>query len=152
GVRLLRARNISVLLKCVLMRKNVAELAAMRALAASLDADLYVDAEVTPKNNGSCGPVSLALDVDELRSLANDLWPGKCAQAGHSDRDAGLADAPGGAGRRTCHIGPTGDVSPCTQWTQPIGNLRSQSFREIWRGDPTLHRLRGTTTGHLSGC
>jgi len=150
GVRLLRARNVPVQLKCVLMRRNQAEHAAVRALADELGADLYVDAEVTPKNDGSREPVALGLSVDELRAVAADLWP--CAQARHFDREARLADAPCAAGRRTCHIGPTGDVSPCTQWTQSVGNLRTQSFSEIWRGNATLARLRRTTTGDLTGC
>jgi len=80
------------------------------------------------------------------------LERGACAQAQSFDRQARLDRTPCAAGRRTCHIGPTGDLSPCTQWTTPIGNLRAHSFQKLWFGHPLLRHIRGLRTGDLGGC
>jgi len=48
-----------------------------------------------------------------------------------------------GAGLRTCIVRPDGWVTPCnSMWEYTCGNVREQSFREIWESAPGLKRLR----------
>ena len=156
GIRLLVARGIHVLLKSVVMKKNAAEYEAMKALAVTLGCDSYFDIEVTPKNDGDRTPTDLTADGEALAAVARDMFaPARadsCAQARHFDREAALADGPCAAGRRTCHIGPTGDLFPCTQWTVPVGNLRTTSLRELWRHSPALAEVRAKTIGSFDVC
>src|SRR5262249_8223293 len=143
-----------VVLKCVLMRRNAHEYDALGALAERLGAEIRFDVEVTPKNDGSRGPLELVMDEATFAQLVAkvSLERGACAQAQSFDRQARLDRTPCAAGRRTCHIGPTGDLSPCTQWTTPIGNLRAHSFQQLWFGHPLLRHIRGLRTGDLGGC
>ena len=46
------------------------------------------------------------------------------------------------AGTQYCRIAPEGDVTPCPYMTVVAGNLREQSFGEIWRDSPVLQDLR----------
>ncbi len=46
------------------------------------------------------------------------------------------------AGTRYCRITPNGDVTPCPYMTVAAGNLRQQSFAEIWQNSPVLAALR----------
>jgi MoaA/NifB/PqqE/SkfB family radical SAM enzyme len=46
-------------------------------------------------------------------------------------------------------ISPYGDVFPCGVHPLPAGNLREQSFREIWTGSPLLRELRTKTVDDL---
>src|SRR5262249_1062084 len=62
GVSRLRARQVAVVLKCVLMRRNAHEFASLRRLAREWGAEILFDVEVTPKNDGSYGPVALTMD------------------------------------------------------------------------------------------
>jgi radical SAM protein with 4Fe4S-binding SPASM domain len=62
-----------------------------------------------------------------------------------------LADFIGGcgAGRLYCSIEPTGIVQPCVFLPIPVGNIREQSFLDIWHKSPVLQQLRNRD--HLTG-
>ena len=46
------------------------------------------------------------------------------------------------AGTQYCRITPGGDVTPCPYMTVVAGNVREQSFAEIWTSSPVLTDLR----------
>ena len=46
------------------------------------------------------------------------------------------------AGTEYCRITPDGDVTPCPYMTVTAGNVRQQSFTEIWRDSPVFAALR----------
>jgi len=46
------------------------------------------------------------------------------------------------AGTQYCRITPGGDVTPCPYMELTTGNLREQSFTEIWRSSPVFLQLR----------
>jgi radical SAM protein with 4Fe4S-binding SPASM domain len=46
------------------------------------------------------------------------------------------------AGTQYCRITPQGDVTPCPYMTVVTGNVRNQSFGEVWRTSPVLQELR----------
>ena len=46
------------------------------------------------------------------------------------------------AGTQYCRITPQGDVTPCPYMTVVAGNVRDQSFGEIWRTSTVLQELR----------
>lgn len=55
---------------------------------------------------------------------------------------AGLESGGCMAGTQYCRITPNGDVTPCPYMTVVAGNVREQTFSEIWRGSPMLKSLR----------
>jgi len=52
------------------------------------------------------------------------------------------------AGKYYCRITPEGDITPCPYMPVSAGNLRRQSFDEIWNDAPVLNDLRDP---HLGG-
>ena len=46
------------------------------------------------------------------------------------------------AGIRYCRIYPTGDVTPCPYLPIKVGNIRENSFKEIWLNSDVLNDLR----------
>jgi putative heme d1 biosynthesis radical SAM protein NirJ2 len=54
------------------------------------------------------------------------------------------------AGTSYCIIGPKGDVQPCAYLNIPLGNVREQSFVDIWRNSPVFEELR--TLDYEGGC
>jgi radical SAM protein with 4Fe4S-binding SPASM domain len=52
------------------------------------------------------------------------------------------------AGKYYCRITPTGEVTPCPYMPVSAGNIRGQSFADIWYGARPLHDLR---EAHLGG-
>jgi radical SAM protein with 4Fe4S-binding SPASM domain len=49
------------------------------------------------------------------------------------------------AGTQYCRITPEGDVTPCPYMTVVAGNIRQQSFTDIWHTSPVLQQLRDTS-------
>ena len=64
--------------------------------------------------------------------------------AGFSDKVGLLAEYIGGcgAGRMYCAIQPNGIVTPCVFMPIPVGDLRSESFVDIWKNSEVMHSLR----------
>ena len=52
------------------------------------------------------------------------------------------------AGKHYCRITPEGDITPCPYMPVSAGNLRRNSFNEIWNTSPVLNDLRDP---HLGG-
>ncbi len=52
------------------------------------------------------------------------------------------------AGKHYCRITPEGDITPCPYMTVSVGNLRKESFDQIWNNSPVLNDLREP---HLGG-
>ena len=155
GVRRLRARGVRVVLKCVVMRRNAEEAAAIEAIAKELGCITQFDVMLTPKNNGSLAPHDLAPERDAVLPVVKrieELTHEGASHDGAFDRQARLDTTPCAAGRRTAHVGPTGDVTACLQWIEPVGNLRSQTFAEVWEKSDLLQRIRAKRVGDFPTC
>lgn len=55
------------------------------------------------------------------------------------------------AGKYYCRITPTGDVTPCPYMPVSAGNLRQQSFAEIWHNANPMRDLRDAQLGGKCG-
>ncbi len=159
GAKRLRARGVKVVLKCVAMDKNAEEIGAIEAIASELGCHFQLDITITPKNNGSLAPKLLAPSEDALLRAAHRIEelvsagspPMSCGTR-EARREEKLTESPCAAGRRTCHIGPKGDLYPCTQWVEPVGSLREASFTELWSQSAELARIRATRVGDFPVC
>lgn len=67
---------------------------------------------------------------------------------------AGLESGGCMAGTQYCRITPGGDVTPCPYMTVVAGNVRRQTFSEIWLDSPVLAALRdpGRLKGRCGAC
>ena len=82
----------------------------------------------------------------------------KCApqfkRIAHQEGLAGLESGGCMAGVDYCRITPGGKVTPCPYMDVVAGNVREQSFTEVWRGSEVLRRLRdpGELKGRCGAC
>ena len=157
AVRLLKQEGLRVIVACPLMRQNVGGYRAVLALAEELGVHCLLDASITPKIDGGLGPL-------EFRSPAADLLPvladpvlnprvkrSPTAMDSETPDDA-LRDIPCSAGHYSCYISPYGDVYPCVQMPLAAGNLRRQSFSEIWCGSEKMRQVRSLRESSVPGC
>lgn len=80
------------------------------------------------------------LTIDQVRAV-HDFYQGKpVTQIVRHTQDAGGGKCM--AGVKSLYIDPNGLIHPCTQWSQPIGDLKRHGFAEIWHD----HRLRDWRT------
>jgi len=156
GIRLLRARDIKVILANVLMQQNVADHDGVRALARELSAEYTVDPTVTPKMNGDRSTIQFGIGNNELvqlfsnSELTSDMKE-LCSKPSAID-DAVLDETPCSAGHTSCYVSPYGDVYPCVQFPLPTGNLRKQRFLDIWRHSSGMNEVRSIRLRDLTTC
>ncbi|MFH1533241.1 MAG: radical SAM protein [Pseudomonadota bacterium] len=56
------------------------------------------------------------------------------------------------AGRLSLYVGPDGNVRPCLEWPETLGNVRDERLADLWRDPPSLRPLRSLTWGTSTGC
>jgi radical SAM protein with 4Fe4S-binding SPASM domain len=149
GVVLLKCAGVQVGLKAPLLAGVAAEVDRLYALADRLGVPMVFDPLVKPRNDAERAPLALRASPEELAvALAHP-------RAGVRDKSLPgprSADSePCAIARRTTKIAPNGDVFPCPTWPEPVGNLRTHGFAELWAGGPLLDRLRAIRVGDLHG-
>ncbi len=145
NLREMRELGFRVKLNSALTAWNEAELDATLALAARLGLPIQIDPEVSPRDDGDETPLRIRPSRQAVKRLLQQqrreasLVQLEGQQAGLTVSRQGDAELPPaesgkhcGAGSATLTIDPYGNVFPCVQWRQPLGNLHRESVSEIW--------------------
>jgi radical SAM protein with 4Fe4S-binding SPASM domain len=150
AARALRALGVPVMFKVPLLAPTLPEATGILALARSLGAGCGFDPIIVPRRTGARDPLALRPEAVALAAtldaLARELPAPKRAPAATLAECQSLCTA----GTRTARIAPDGTVHACVLYTVPAGNVRQQSFGEIWRTSPELRRLRARTPRDLA--
>jgi radical SAM protein with 4Fe4S-binding SPASM domain len=156
AVRHLKTAGLKITLANIVMQRNKADYLGVQQLARELEVNFSLDPTITPMMDGGTDVLKLRVSGDALApmftdaSLVNDVDE-FCALPGEVT-DADLDGIPCSAGHTACYISPYADVFPCVQFPLPTGNLRKQSFREIWTGSPQLQEVRSIRARDLHTC
>jgi len=156
GIRQLRAAGMKVTLANVLMPANFGDSAGVQTLAGELGAHYTLDPTITPMMDGDTSVLRLRLPPTQLDSFFHDGnlvgdVEAFCAPPPAVDEGA-REGLPCSAGHTACYVTPYGDVYPCVQFPLPCGNVRKQSFMEIWQHSPQLAEVRSIRARDLSVC
>lgn len=156
GIRRLRSRGVKVVIANVLMMQNLSDHDGVIQLAKELGAGYAIDPTITPMMDGDRSILRLGLGVPQLKGvfhnpdLVGDV--DEFCAVSPSDSDDHLENFPCSAGHTACYISPYGDLYPCVQFPLPSGNLRRQTFMDIWRNSTQLNEVRSITVGDLPVC
>ncbi len=146
AIRLLREQGMRVMIQGLVMDSNVREAATISDLAASLGVGVHIGYELVPTKGCALSPQQYEVTYKELEAClpAEQLLQGF------------PADGPGTckAGTGVCAISPVGDVFPCLLMPLRVGNVREQTFEELWRTYPSedLVYLRSIRKEDLAEC
>lgn len=166
GLEVARANGLEVLVQTTVMDMNRDEIPQLIDFARDKGAwsfNLYFLVQTgrgQRMNDLSAGDTETLLtelvDVqDEYRPM---LVRSKCApQFKRIAYDLGKQGLESGgcmAGTEYCRITPNGDVTPCPYMTVTAGNVREQTFTEVWQSSPVLLALRDPDrlTGRCGAC
>lgn len=149
-----RAHGLQVLVQSTVMEMNYDEVPRLLAFAREKGAwafNLYFLVQTgrgQQMNDLSAERTEtmLASLVDVQDQVRPMLVRSKCAphfkRIAYEKGQGGLESGGCMAGTQYCRITPGGDVTPCPYMTAVAGNVRQQSFSEIWRSSPVLQQLR----------
>jgi radical SAM protein with 4Fe4S-binding SPASM domain len=182
GIRNAVGAGLFTCIATTVTRDNVDQVADIHALGKELGVNFIptgrgvemVDKDITPQqrenlleyilDNAKAGAVPLELSTaPQIARVAVEAEGKYGVPVGHFHMGEGikgktrmLADFIGGcgAGRLYCSIEPTGIVQPCVFLPIPVGNIREQSFLDIWHHAPVLKQLRNRDqlTGTCGTC
>jgi radical SAM protein with 4Fe4S-binding SPASM domain len=156
AARFLTAQGLRVNLANVLMKQNAGDYLEVQSLANEIGAGFTLDPTITPHLNGDRALLGLNLSSEDLRKVLRDARIrgnsiDSCTPPALPTETA-LDGFPCSAGHSTCYISPYGEVYPCVQFPLPSGNVRRQSFIEIWRKSSQLKEVRSIRLRDLPTC
>ena len=154
AVKMLRDRNVNLVIGNVLMRQNINDYSKVYEFALSTGATFQGDPRVTSRNNGDPFPLRFQINEDDLFRVWTDpifsSQPRNEAKGLHSNEDWGKILC--GAAHISFYISPYGDVYPCVQFPTLCGNLRNEFFEKIWYHSPQMLEVRSTLPSQLPIC
>ena len=159
ALRLLSERGVHTVLKSNVTTFNVDHLDALMELAQQLGADYQFDPTVKPRMDGDTRPLEFAVSPEVLqekvlsRAAFSPAMTAERAQAlcdGENPRHEGQAMC--SAARNMVSIGADGGVYPCAVFPVAGGNLKTDSFEDIWTRSPLFEKVRRQTFQKMNAC
>jgi radical SAM protein with 4Fe4S-binding SPASM domain len=167
AIRFLQAQGLQLRIACPLMTRNLTAYRGVHELAEELGVPYVLDLTITPKMDGDTSILPLRISTQNLLPILQDPLLQRQSDL-HSNLQGSIPvtgsasssgiesqafdDIPCSAGHNSCYISPYGDVLPCVQMPIPAGNLRRQSFREVWFDSRTMNRVRAIRESQLPVC
>lgn len=154
NLRHMLAVGLRLRLCCPLTCWNEHQMEELVNLARSLGLTINLEPTITPRDDGDLAPTHLVPTdaallrlADLKRRLREEAEPSSNLSEGRTiDQEAPPPSSAHlcGAAASTLAIDPYGNVYPCVQWRQLLGNLSETTIREIW-SSPAVDRIRELT-------
>lgn len=160
GLHALLEAGVKVEIAFPMMSQNFAERYEVWNMAKAFGCLISPSPIITARNNGSTDTHALRISDEQFRDFYADkelsaLYSGRKPFSDHQ-LYLGFSDildaAPCYSGFNTCAITPEGKVYPCNQLLYEVGDLRKNSFAEIWHDSKELQKLRSYTIRDLPVC
>lgn len=153
---LLRERGVPVFVSCPAMKENkTAVLDVMRwcddnEIPSCADIFIFGSSDYTEKN------LAHRLSREELEEFFEETMKdgGRLSYvwgSGHGERDLSKIEFYGGATRSLCVSGD-GAIYPAIGWYEPLGNIESDTLRDVYENSPLLKRLRTICAADIPEC
>lgn len=134
AIELCLENNIEVTLNCLLTKENINGIFDLEDWALAKNLSLKVDPMITPKLNGNMEPTQYRASMDQLKAYYQEKmrrWPnGKPKASGET-----VDDYTCNAGKGKCAVNAYGDLFPCIEIRDSLGNLLEKPFHELWHGE-----------------
>jgi radical SAM protein with 4Fe4S-binding SPASM domain len=148
--RMLRRRQLPVVVKFIVMEGNASQYEGVRRLARALRADFICDVTITPRDDGSTAPLRLRPCDEDVGNILRRHFKELFTTTGKDTRSR--KDFTCSAAHSLLCITAYGDVQPCIQVPISGGNIRAQRIKEIWERAQVFRDMRGMYAHRLRKC
>lgn len=131
----------------ILHRENASQVGAMIQMAADLGVDYDFSSELTARYDGTVGSTDHRITEAQIREIFSGPFKDSIRDLKNSQKDIRCACA-----KAVCGISSTGNVYPCIGAPVRSGNLREQSFAEIWEHSAELNQIRNLEMTDFKKC
>lgn len=147
AVELLKKKGVKVVLNMTLLKQNYSDYPEIKKLKDSLGEDVAI--RISPYvfccNNGDNLPAGMRLDDSQMKDF---FIRQKMEGGGPIYNKAQLCNF----GYCVCLINARGEVCPCVTVPAAAGDLKKQSFKEVWGKSRILNLIRSTKPEDLLEC
>lgn len=164
GIKSLKEHDIRVLTRMTVTKKNIHEIEDVLKLSASLGVNEVGTMRVWSSGRALDGQLNLSAneiiglnyEMQRLMELYKRKISVRYDHCGFFAREAFQPfrennDRICQCARTTCVIKPNGIVTPCEVLTMKAGDLRAETFAEIWRNSPVMEEFRSFNPDNLKG-
>jgi radical SAM protein with 4Fe4S-binding SPASM domain len=164
GIKSLKEHNIRVHARMTVTKRNIIEIEDVLKLSASLGVNEVGMMRVWSSGRALDGRlnlnadeiISLNYEMQRLMKLYKDEINVRYDHCGFFMREAFQPfkennDRICQCARTTCVIKPNGIVTPCEVLTMKAGDLRAETFSEIWRNSTVMDEFRSFNPDNLKG-
>lgn len=155
NIKIMQSLNVRLKMNSPLTYSNEGEVAEMFELADRLGVPLEFDPEIAPRDDGDMSPLELAPSKDGIKNMVR-ISMERGRRSYDPDRleiklKPPIEPSPKldrkkqkicGAGSTNLTIDPFGNVYPCVQFRRSVGNIHTQSIKQIWAGSAELKTVR----------
>jgi len=153
AVKILKERGVKVKLSTVIMKQNIEDYHSIYEFSQGLKAHFQADYRIAPRSDGNRCPLKFHInDKDLYRILCDPIFSNEDEPDPVEDYSGVFNSIPCGASHMSCYISPYGDIYPCVQLPIDCGNLRQETFGNIWKNSPQMLDVRSVTIFKLSLC
>jgi radical SAM protein with 4Fe4S-binding SPASM domain len=147
GVKFAKAVGITAQVNFVMHRGCAGEIEEIVSLVEELGVNSAMSMEMTARYDGTVDSLDHRLSEEDLVKLYSGSRKEYFAHSVNTQESVQCACARTNAG-----IGYDGTVYPCIGAPIPSGDLREQTFAEIWRESPTFAWIRGLSLKDFKSC
>lgn len=144
--------GIKTVVKMSVMQMNFDSIDALAALTRDAGAvfapSYYITPRHVPGNNGFLAERLTHEQIQECERRYTE-WTGRPEHSHCIDEEHPSMCTMGWA---RFAIGPLGDLYPCSQVPESVGNIRNMPFREVWRFSERLNEIRQNKGKEISTC
>jgi len=152
-IRELIDRGVRVVIKSPLFRQTIEEANFLRRYAKEMGAEWMGGPMITPQDNGNMAPIAMRANHEQIISYFQGLEEKSLLVKGDISRDSKIEKPLAClALSNSCFIDTHGDLYPCSQIREKIGNILETPFEKLWYESPILKRLREINLDHLREC
>ena len=152
AIEILAESPVHVLVSCSVMKSNRSGIDLLEKQMSELGVPVSFDGLIRVAQSGDRDPLATSLDADELVELSSKQ---------QNDNEACLPSAATTdwnskknctAGHISLYIDPEGIVNPCVAWPEPLGDLKSECFDDIWLRSARLREIQSMRRKERETC
>lgn len=137
ALQLLKREGVAVYLKCNLTKFTEVEMDKIQDLADAFGFPLNWDPILQMSDDGDDFPLMMNPSKEAIERLFKD----KKFKTGSSPFEGEERKTLCNIGRNLIHIDPYGNIFPCIQYREPLGNVKKDDIEKIFKGAQRLFEL-----------
>jgi radical SAM protein with 4Fe4S-binding SPASM domain len=152
AIETLARSSVHVLVSCSVMESNSAGVQDVERQMTKLGVSVSFDGLIRVAQSGDAAPLDTSLDLDGLVDLSLIQDGGKEACLPNESLSDWNSKKNCTAGHMSLYIDPEGVVTPCVAWPESLGDLKEESFKDIWLRSPRLKQIQSMRQVERSTC